>query len=85
MELASTRFTKGVIEFERVAQQTTPQLAYIAEIERWQAKVAGSDEVSSGELRVTSILRPEDGTWKVIHRHADPITTARPPSSAIPG
>jgi hypothetical protein len=28
-------------------------------------------------------LRPEDDTWKVVHRHADPITTARPAESVL--
>lgn len=81
MEQASTHFREGMMEFERVAHQITPELAYITEIERWQAKVAGGD-LSSGELRVTSILRPEDGTWKVALRHADPIERRSPPSRA---
>ena len=34
-------------------------------------------------LRSTMIFRPEDGVWKVVHRHADPITTAQPVESAI--
>jgi ketosteroid isomerase-like protein len=35
-------------------------------------------------LRTTSILRPENGgTWKVVHRHADHITTARPAESIV--
>jgi hypothetical protein len=25
----------------------------------------------------------EDGTWRVLHRHADPITTAQPIESVI--
>jgi hypothetical protein len=29
------------------------------------------------------IFRPEDGTWKVVHRHADPITAPRPVGSVI--
>jgi hypothetical protein len=29
------------------------------------------------------IFRPEDGTWKVVHRHADPITTLQPAESVI--
>lgn len=34
-------------------------------------------------LRVTSTFRLEDGTWKLVHRHADPITTAQSADSII--
>jgi hypothetical protein len=73
----------GVTEFEEVARYVTTELAYIHEVERVHAKVGGSDEVTSLALRVTSIFRLEDGTWMVVHRHADPITTARPAGSVI--
>ena len=79
IERASTMVADGqVIGFERLAQRVTPQLAYIVEIERFRGKVDGNDEPSILELRVTSAFRPEDGTWKVVHRHADPMTTPRP-------
>jgi hypothetical protein len=29
------------------------------------------------------IFRPEDGVWKVVHRHADPITTDQPIESVL--
>jgi ketosteroid isomerase-like protein len=61
----------------------TPELAYIVEVERFKAKVGGKEDISPLALRVTSIFRPEEGTWKVVHRHADPITTTQPAESVI--
>jgi ketosteroid isomerase-like protein len=52
-------------------------------VERQEGKVGGGEEVASFALRVTMIFRPEGGTWKVVHRHADPITTPRPAESLI--
>jgi ketosteroid isomerase-like protein len=72
-----------VVGFDRVVQVATSELAYIVEFERYRAKIGGSDQVTSVELRVTSALRLEDGDWKVLLRHADPITTARPPTSVV--
>ncbi len=84
MERAASLYRDGqVIGFDRVAQEVTPDLAYIMEVERYRAKIGGRNEASSVELRVTSIFRPEGGTWKVVHRHADPITTARPAESVV--
>jgi ketosteroid isomerase-like protein len=61
----------------------TADLAYILEIERFEAKVGGSEEVTPVALRVTSIFRREGDTWKLVHRHADPITTLRAAESVI--
>jgi ketosteroid isomerase-like protein len=84
MERACALFAEGeVIAFEPIGRYVTPELAYVVEVERYRAKIGGSDEMTPVELRVTSVLRPEGGTWKVLHRHADPITTARQPSSVV--
>jgi ketosteroid isomerase-like protein len=50
-------------------------------VERFEAKVGGEEKMASGALRVTSVLRPEGGAWKIVHRHADPNTAARPAES----
>ena len=55
----------------------------MVEIERGEAKIGGSEEMVPWALRVTMIFRPEEGEWKVVHRHADPITTPRPAESVI--
>ena len=53
------------------------------EIERAKAQLVASQDIALITLRVTTIFRPEDGFWKVVHRHADPITTAQPIESVI--
>jgi ketosteroid isomerase-like protein len=84
MERAAEFWREGeVVGFERLAEAVTPKMAYILEIERYRAKIGGSDEPTLVELRVTSVLRPEDDEWKVLHRHADPITSARPAESVV--
>ena len=69
--------------FDTVVKYVTPELAFIVEVERFKVKIAGREEVAPVALRTTSILRPEEGIWKVMHRHADPITTAQPAESVI--
>lgn len=83
-EDATSRLREGeIIGFETVAKQVTAELAYIVEIERYKAKVGGREDLVPIAVRVTSILRPEDGGWKVVHRHADPVVAARPAQSVI--
>ena len=84
MERAASLYRDGEFTaFENVVKYVTPELAFIVEVERFRVKIAGREEVSPVALRTTSILRPEDGIWKVMHRHADPITTAQPAESMI--
>ena len=72
-----------IYAFETVGKYVTPELACLLWVERTNAKVGGAEEVTPCDLRVTMTLRPEDGTWKIVHRHADPITSARPAESVI--
>ncbi|WP_255771729.1 YybH family protein [Pseudarthrobacter sulfonivorans] len=84
MDRASALLRDGEpITFERISHYAGTDLAYIVEIERTRARVAGSTEMTPVPLRVTTIFRHEDSQWKVIHRHADPITSPRPPDFII--
>jgi ketosteroid isomerase-like protein len=84
IEHAASNIREGKITgFETVEKHATPEFAYVVRIERQEGKVGGGEDVASFSLRVTMIFRPEDGVWKVVHRHADPITTAQPVESVI--
>lgn len=82
-EEAAANFTGGSIYFEEVSRYSTPELGYIVQLERVEAQLAGSEDRAPVSLRVTMIFRREGATWKVAHRHADPITTPRPISTII--
>ena len=83
-EHAASRFRDAEpVSIEIIEKHVTAELAYVVWIERARAKVGGREELAPIALRVTMIFRPEDGEWKIVHRHADPITTARPAESVI--
>lgn len=70
-------------EFENISTVMSSDLAYTVEIERARARVGGAEELTPVAVRATSVFRREGGVRKVTHRHADPITTTRPPESVI--
>lgn len=72
-----------VVGIENVSTVITPDLAYVVEVESYRARVGGAEQLTSVLLRVTTIFRREEGVWKVVHRHADPIITQLPPESVI--
>ena len=81
---AATNYQDGeVTGVELIAKYVSDNLACVVEVESVRAKVGGSEEMASVSLRVTSVFRLERGNWKLVHRHADPITTPRPAASVI--
>ena len=84
MERAATSYRDGeATGFERISEYATADLGYIIEIERYRSKVGGVDKPVPIALRVTTIFRREEGAWRIVLRHADPITSARPPASIV--
>jgi ketosteroid isomerase-like protein len=84
VQRAASNYREGrVVEFVSFAKVETDEFGYTLDIERFEAKVGGSDEVTPVALRVTCIFRAEDGMWKLVHRHADPITTIQPAESVV--
>ncbi|TIM69654.1 MAG: DUF4440 domain-containing protein, partial [Mesorhizobium sp.] len=84
MDRAATNYRDGeIIGFDRISEYATTDLGYIIEIERVRSKVGGSDKLVPISLRTTTIFRREKGAWKIVLRHADPITSPRPAASIV--
>jgi ketosteroid isomerase-like protein len=82
---AAARFTDSgaAPTFEYLASGVSGDLAYTVAIERSVARVAGEESPAAMALRVTHIFRREGETWKMIHRHADPLIDKATPASVI--
>ena len=81
---AASNYRDGqATEIELIEKYVTDSLACVVEVERGRTKVGGGQEIVPVAVRVTSVFRLENGDWKLIHRHADPITTPRPANSVI--
>jgi ketosteroid isomerase-like protein len=78
---AASHFREGRGTVERISETATPQLAYVVEIERYETKIDGAEQLGPLAVRVTSVFRLEENRWRVIHRHADRVdpTTSAPP------
>jgi ketosteroid isomerase-like protein len=84
IERAASQFRDGrLVSVEIVEKQVTPEFAYTLWLEHAEGKVGAREDIATSTLRVTTIYRPEEGTWKVVHRHADPITTPQPAETVI--
>ena len=72
---ASSRFSsdEDQRQIENISLVVTPELAYSVDIERSKIRLANSQQARSLALRVTTVFRLENGVWKVVHRHADPL------------
>jgi ketosteroid isomerase-like protein len=84
LDRAAENYRDGeVVGFENVSTGLGSDLAYTVEVESYQARVGGAEEIAPVAVRVTTIFRREEDVWKVVHRHADPITAPRAPESVI--
>ena len=67
-------------EFDEVARWASDNLGYVVAIEHAQVQRAGTDELVSLDLRVTTIFRREDDGWRVCVRQADRVTAPGRPA-----
>ncbi len=61
--------------FEIMQMAANNGIAFWAGIQRSTVQMRGEKDSISMDLRVTEAFRLEDGEWKLVHRHADPLTS----------
>jgi ketosteroid isomerase-like protein len=71
-------------DFEVVAAGVSGDLAYTVAYEHITASIYGAP-AEPYTLRVTHVYRREDGEWKVVHRHGDPIPSGSIGETTEPG
>jgi ketosteroid isomerase-like protein len=74
----ASRFTAfESADWEVLSADMSGDLAYVVAIEHTRGSIGGAP-TESYSLRATTILRREDGVWRAMHRHADPVEGSVP-------
>lgn len=81
---AATKYRDGVVVgVDRIATYGSGDFACVVEVEHDRARVGAQPDFAEFHVRVTSVYERIGGEWRLVHRHADPITTARPAESVL--
>jgi ketosteroid isomerase-like protein len=72
-------FRGGDVDFEVFETYASGDLAVLVAIERQHGTV-GDLPRQEWSLRLTLVFRREAGAWRLVHRHADPLTRPIDPS-----
>lgn len=84
-EWAAARFEESGahVQFQYLATGVTGDLAYTVAIERSVVRIVGQKRPATMCLRVTHLFRREQGEWKLLHRHADPLLSKTEPGAVL--
>ncbi len=79
LDFASSNFREGKpVGFEEVSRYSSADLVTVFEREHWETKVGSRSDLTPFDLRFTTTFRLDSGEWKIVSRHADPLTTRHP-------
>jgi len=82
---AAARFRESgaKVKVEYLSSGVSGDLAYTVAIERSEVRLVDQDKPAPMALRVTHIFRKENGVWKLVHRHADPLIDKTAPATVL--
>ncbi|MGH7915881.1 MAG: nuclear transport factor 2 family protein [Candidatus Binataceae bacterium] len=79
LEWAASQFRDGRFSQREINTIVGTDLAVTVTIEHYDAHISNQPVETHDELRVTQVFRREDGAWRLVHRHGDPLVQKRPP------
>ena len=79
LDWASSKYSDGTRSTEAISGMVGADFAYSVQKELIRFCVAGQNERSTLELRVTMVFRREADGWRIVHRHADSQISSQPP------
>ncbi len=82
---AAARFKESgaKVKIEYLSSEVSGDLAYTVTIERSDVSLGDKEKAAPMALRVTHLFRKEEGTWKLVHRHADPLVVKTAPTTVL--
>jgi ketosteroid isomerase-like protein len=82
---AAARFlpSSAKLQVQYLSVNVSGSLASTVSIERSTALVVGVPQAAPLQLRVTHLFRKEQGAWKLLHRHADPLLAKTSPADTF--
>lgn len=84
LQNASTKYRDGsVVAVDRIAMYGDGKVMVLVEIEHDRAKLGANPDFAEFSARVTSVYEKIGKRWRLVHRHADPITSPRPAESML--
>jgi ketosteroid isomerase-like protein len=84
-EWAAARFKESgaTVQVEYLTCAVSGELAYTVAIERSEVRLVDQDTPAAMALRVTHLFRQEEGEWKLVLRHADPLIEKTAPATVL--
>lgn len=80
---AAARFVSGELQVEYKTINVSGNLAYTVAFERSTVRLIDQAAAAPMVLRVTQLYRYEEGGWKLLHRHADPLLEITAPAAVL--
>jgi ketosteroid isomerase-like protein len=79
---AVKQFSNGTSKLNDLARYQSGDLLVLVTLEDQTADIGGKAN-HPWTLRTTQVYRRENGEWKIVHRHADPLIRFRPTEETL--